>query len=158
MNKQSNSTKGEIEHSHTINENSNAIRGGIKAHGLVKRYGATIALDGLDLTVPEGTILGLFGPNRAGHAIVAGADVTTSPNRVRERIELSGQHATSDTLEPSLSLASETCLTLPAGSGGSGAAHVESCIHHDSDLRSDCARADTDGTGITQQQRRSLAI
>ena len=38
----------------------------IQARGLVKRYGAVTALDGLDLTVPEGTVLGLLGPNGAG--------------------------------------------------------------------------------------------
>ena len=38
----------------------------IEARGLVKRYGDEVALDGLDLTVPEGTILGLLGPNGAG--------------------------------------------------------------------------------------------
>ena len=38
----------------------------IRACGLVKRYGSVTALDGLDLTVPEGTILGLLGPNGAG--------------------------------------------------------------------------------------------
>ena len=38
----------------------------IEARGLVKRYGDVLALDGLDLTVPEGTILGLLGPNGAG--------------------------------------------------------------------------------------------
>ena len=38
----------------------------IRARGLVKTYGALRALDGLDLTVPEGTVLGLLGPNGAG--------------------------------------------------------------------------------------------
>ena len=42
------------------------VPGGIKAHGLVKRYGDVTALDGLDLSVPEGTVLGLLGPNGAG--------------------------------------------------------------------------------------------
>jgi ABC-2 type transport system ATP-binding protein len=38
----------------------------IRASGLVKRYGALTALDGLDLAVPEGCVLGLLGPNGAG--------------------------------------------------------------------------------------------
>ncbi|HEX4729021.1 MAG TPA: ATP-binding cassette domain-containing protein, partial [Jatrophihabitans sp.] len=38
----------------------------ICARGLVKTYGKVRALDGLDLTVPEGSILGLLGPNGAG--------------------------------------------------------------------------------------------
>jgi ABC-2 type transport system ATP-binding protein len=67
----------------------------ISASGLVKRYGAVTALAGLDLAVPEGTVLGLLGPNGAGKttavsilttllepdegtATVAGADVRTA--------------------------------------------------------------------------------
>ena len=38
----------------------------IRASGLVKRFGTVTALDGLDLAVPEGTVLGLLGPNGAG--------------------------------------------------------------------------------------------
>jgi len=96
-----------------MNTNPTSINGRIEARGLVKRYGDLIALDGLDLTVPEGTILGLLGPNGAGkttvvsilttllepdagHAVVAGVDLTTSPTTVRERIGLSGQYAAVD--------------------------------------------------------------
>jgi ABC-2 type transport system ATP-binding protein len=85
----------------------------IRATGLTKRYGATVALDGLDLTVEEGTVLGVLGPNGAGkttavsilttllvpdagEAMVAGADVVREPQRVRERIGLSGQYAAVD--------------------------------------------------------------
>jgi ABC-2 type transport system ATP-binding protein len=85
----------------------------IKASGLVKRYRTVTALDGLDLVVPGGTILGLLGPNGAGKttavrilttllepdagsAEVAGVDVLTDPGRVRERIGLSGQYAAVD--------------------------------------------------------------
>jgi len=87
--------------------------GGIRAEGLVKRYGEVTALDGLDLAVPEGTVLGLLGPNGAGKttavrifttlleadegtATVDGVDVASDPRRVRERIGLSGQNAAVD--------------------------------------------------------------
>ena len=96
-----------------MNRNQNPINGRIEAQGLVKHYGDVIALDGLDLTVAEGTILGLLGPNGAGkttavsilttllgadsgHATVAGADIGTSPTEVRRRIGLSGQYAAVD--------------------------------------------------------------
>jgi ABC-2 type transport system ATP-binding protein len=85
----------------------------IRATGLVKRYGEVTALDGLDLDVPEGTVLGLLGPNGAGkttavrilttlleadegEAEVAGADVRRDPGAVRSRIGLSGQYAAVD--------------------------------------------------------------
>ena len=85
----------------------------ISARGLVKRFGDVTALDGLDLTVPEGTVLGLLGPNGAGKttavrvlttlltadagsASVAGVDVFADPKGVRERIGLSGQYAAVD--------------------------------------------------------------
>jgi ABC-type multidrug transport system ATPase subunit len=38
----------------------------IHAEGLVKRFGSTIALDGVDLDVPAGSVVGLLGPNGAG--------------------------------------------------------------------------------------------
>jgi ABC-2 type transport system ATP-binding protein len=85
----------------------------IRASGLVKRYGNVTALDGLDLEVEEGTILGLLGPNGAGKttavrifttllepdsgtAEVAGMEVCANPHGVRERIGLSGQYAAVD--------------------------------------------------------------
>ena len=85
----------------------------IEARGLVKKYGDVVALDGLDLTVPEGTILGLLGPNGSGKttavsilttllepdsgtATVAGADVITAPGEARKSIGLSGQYAAVD--------------------------------------------------------------
>jgi ABC-2 type transport system ATP-binding protein len=85
----------------------------IRAVGLVKRYGGVRALDGLDLAVPEGTVLALLGPNGAGKttavrilatllepdegtAEVAGIDVRKNPAAVRARIGLSGQYAAVD--------------------------------------------------------------
>ncbi len=85
----------------------------IRANGLVKHYGEVKALDGLDLAVPEGTVLGLLGPNGAGKttavrilatllepdagsAEVAGIDVVADPDGVRKQIGLSGQYAAVD--------------------------------------------------------------
>jgi ABC-2 type transport system ATP-binding protein len=85
----------------------------IRTTGLVKHYGKVVALDGLDLAVPKGTVLGLLGPNGAGKttavrilttlldadegtAEVAGLDVAKQPHQVRERIGLSGQTAAVD--------------------------------------------------------------
>ncbi|MDQ4119134.1 MAG: ATP-binding cassette domain-containing protein [Actinomycetota bacterium] len=85
----------------------------IRAAGLVKHYGNVRALDGVDLTVPEGTVLGLLGPNGAGKttavrvlttlltpdagsAEVAGVDVLADPAGVRRKLGLSGQYAAVD--------------------------------------------------------------
>ncbi|GLZ34146.1 daunorubicin resistance protein DrrA family ABC transporter ATP-binding protein [Lentzea sp. NBRC 105346] len=85
----------------------------IVAEGLTKRYGSVVALDGLDLAVPEGTVMGLLGPNGAGKttsvrvfttllepdsgtARVAGLDVRSDAVELRRRIGLSGQYAAVD--------------------------------------------------------------
>ena len=85
----------------------------IRTSGLVKRYGDVIALDGLDLTVPKGSVLGLLGPNGAGKTTavrilttlltpdagsvhVAGIDLLAEPAKAREQIGLSGQNAAVD--------------------------------------------------------------
>jgi ABC-2 type transport system ATP-binding protein len=87
--------------------------GAIYAEGLVKTFGDVKALGGVDLDVPEGTVLGLLGPNGAGKttavrvlttllkpdsgsAVVAGIDVLKHPNEVRRHIGLSGQFAAVD--------------------------------------------------------------
>jgi ABC-2 type transport system ATP-binding protein len=89
------------------------MQGAIYAEGLVKTFKEVRALDGVDLNVPEGTVLGLLGPNGAGKttavrvlttllqpdsgsAIVAGIDVLKHPNEVRRLIGLSGQFAAVD--------------------------------------------------------------
>ncbi len=85
----------------------------VEASGLVKRYREVTALDGLDLAVAEGSVLGLLGPNGAGKttavsilatlltpdagsARVAGIDVVARPHDVRRHIGLSGQFAALD--------------------------------------------------------------
>jgi len=85
----------------------------IVAEGLVKHFGDVRAVDGLDLTVPYGTVYGLLGPNGAGktttvrilatllkadagRASVAGIDVATKPDAVRHEIGLTGQYAAVD--------------------------------------------------------------
>jgi oleandomycin transport system ATP-binding protein len=85
----------------------------IEAAGLVKRFGKTLAVDGVDLAVRPGTVLGLLGPNGAGKttvvrmlatllrpdagfARVCGADIVRQAHRVRELIGLTGQYAAVD--------------------------------------------------------------
>ncbi|GAA2014805.1 daunorubicin resistance protein DrrA family ABC transporter ATP-binding protein [Nocardiopsis rhodophaea] len=85
----------------------------ITARGLVKVFGETRALDGLDLTVPAGGVHGILGPNGAGKttalrvlstllqadegtAEVLGHDVASEPEKVRGRIGLTGQYASVD--------------------------------------------------------------
>src|SRR3979409_1511801 len=85
----------------------------VQAKALVKTYGSTRALDGVDLEIPSGQVLGLLGPNGAGKtttvrilttllkpdsgaAMVAGHDVLAQPDAVRRSIGLSGQYAAVD--------------------------------------------------------------
>ena len=59
----------------------------IQAEGLVKHFGDTIALDGVDLEVPTGTVLGVLGPNGAGKttAVRILATLLQSGRRTRDR-------------------------------------------------------------------------
>ncbi|MGW1888785.1 ATP-binding cassette domain-containing protein [Streptomyces sp. NPDC002004] len=85
----------------------------VQVRGLVKHYGETKALDGVDLDVREGTVLGVLGPNGAGKttlvrclstlitpdsgsAFVAGYDVVRQPRQLRRVIGLTGQYASVD--------------------------------------------------------------
>jgi ABC-2 type transport system ATP-binding protein len=85
----------------------------IEARGLTKAYVDTVALAGLDIVAPTGTVLAMLGPNGAGKttavrilatllmadsgtARVAGFDVRTQPNEVRQRIALTGQFTAVD--------------------------------------------------------------
>jgi oleandomycin transport system ATP-binding protein len=85
----------------------------IWAEGLVKRFGETTALAGVDLAVRTGTVLGLLGPNGAGkttavrilttllqpdagHATVGGHDVVKQAHQVRQMVGLTGQYAAVD--------------------------------------------------------------
>jgi ABC-2 type transport system ATP-binding protein len=85
----------------------------IETRALVKHFGETRALNGIDLTVREGSVYGLLGPNGAGktttirvlatllkpdsgHATVAGLDVVREPDAVRRKVGLTGQYASVD--------------------------------------------------------------
>ncbi|HET7718913.1 MAG TPA: ATP-binding cassette domain-containing protein, partial [Acidimicrobiales bacterium] len=87
----------------------------IAANGLRKSYGDKVVLDGVDLTVPEGTIFSLLGPNGAGkttavkilstligadggRARVAGHDLAADPQAVRAAIGVTGQFSAVDGL------------------------------------------------------------
>ncbi|MBP0460482.1 ATP-binding cassette domain-containing protein [Streptomyces montanisoli] len=101
-----------------IDKNPSGNRRGIavEVRGLVKQFGGsqgTRALDGVDLDVREGTVLGVLGPNGAGKttlvrilstllrpdagsARVAGYDVLRQPRQLRRTIGLTGQYASVD--------------------------------------------------------------
>jgi oleandomycin transport system ATP-binding protein len=85
----------------------------IQAEGLVKHFGDTTALNGVDLTARTGSVLGVLGPNGAGkttavlilatllrpdagRAFVCGHDVVREAHQVRQLIGLTGQYASVD--------------------------------------------------------------
>ncbi|MCF6521883.1 ATP-binding cassette domain-containing protein [Streptomyces sp. JJ36] len=88
-------------------------RNAVEVRGLVKHFGDTKAVDGIDLDVREGTVMGVLGPNGAGKttlvrmlstllvpdggtATVAGYDVVRQPRQLRRTIGLTGQYASVD--------------------------------------------------------------
>ncbi len=92
---------------------SSIVKNAVIAEGLVKHYKDVKALDGVDLRVPQGSVLALLGPNGAGkttavrilttllkpdagRAEVAGVDVAADPREVRRKIGVSGQYAAVD--------------------------------------------------------------
>ena len=96
-----------------IDKNPGRPEAAVVVRGLVKHYGETKALDGVDLEVREGTVLGVLGPNGAGkttlvrclstlltpdagEAYVAGYDVLRQPRQLRRVIGLTGQYASVD--------------------------------------------------------------
>ncbi|MGW1865130.1 ATP-binding cassette domain-containing protein [Streptomyces mauvecolor] len=97
-----------------MNSGAGAAAGtAVSVRGLVKHFGDTKALDGVDLDVREGTVLGVLGPNGAGKttlvrclstllvpdsgsATVAGFDVVKQPRQLRRTIGLTGQYASVD--------------------------------------------------------------
>jgi ABC transporter DrrB family efflux protein len=87
----------------------------VRVEHVVKRFGSTTALAGVDLEVPEGMVFGLLGPNGAGkttlvrilatllrpdagRAELLGLDVVGDPSKVREQLALTGQFAAVDEL------------------------------------------------------------
>jgi ABC-2 type transport system ATP-binding protein len=58
----------------------------IEAHGLRKAFGSTVALDGVDLRVEEGRILGLIGPNGAGKTTALNAILGLTPYQGELRV------------------------------------------------------------------------
>jgi ABC-2 type transport system ATP-binding protein len=85
----------------------------IEAEGLVRHFGETRAVDGLDLTVPTGAVYGVLGPNGAGKttairmlatllqptagtARVFGHDIVAEASAVRSRVSMTGQFASVD--------------------------------------------------------------
>lgn len=96
-----------------IDDTPEAAGSAVTVRGLVKHYGETKALDGVDLDVREGTVMGVLGPNGAGkttlvrilstlitpdagRAHVAGYDVVRQPRQLRRVIGLTGQYASVD--------------------------------------------------------------
>src|SRR5688572_15946501 len=101
-------------HAHMWHETEDIVSAlAIETRGLVKVFGKTRAVDGIDLSVPAGSVYGVLGPNGAGKttavrmlatllrpdggdARVFGHDVLREPDEVRRRVSLTGQYASVD--------------------------------------------------------------
>ncbi len=94
----------------TVNEQPNPMSLAIETTGLQKRYGETRAVDGINLSIPTGTVYGLLGPNAAGKtttirmlttlikpdggsARVLGHDFLKEAAEVRANVGVTGQFA-----------------------------------------------------------------
>src|ERR1035437_2272541 len=92
---------------------SPSVTPAVEARGLTKTFGTNRAVDGIDLTVKEGEILGVLGPNGAGKTVtlnmlatllpidngearIFGYDVRSEGHAVRQLIGVTGQYASVD--------------------------------------------------------------
>ena len=115
----------------------------IEATGLRKQYGTHVAVDGVDLAVEHGQILGVLGPNGAGKstsvrmlttmtvpdagsARIMGLDVVADARRVRQVIGVTGQDASVDEVLTNAPRRQETFFQVPRVVPGPGGGAGES--------------------------------
>ncbi|GAA2410118.1 ATP-binding cassette domain-containing protein [Actinomadura vinacea] len=142
----------------------------IEVAGLGKRFGSVTALDGIDLVVPPGTVLGLLGHNGAGKstlvgvlatllrpswgsARVAGHDVVRHAPRVRRAIGVTGQDATL-----SLGMSGRDNLILVARLFGAGPRHARARADRLLELFGLTAAADRPARSYSGGMRRRLDL
>ncbi|SEG85554.1 ABC-2 type transport system ATP-binding protein [Thermomonospora echinospora] len=142
----------------------------VEVIGLRRSFGETAALDGIDLTVPRGTVLGLLGHNGAGKstlvnvlttllrptggtARVAGHDVVEQAARVRRSIGLAGQHVTLD-----LAMSARDNLILAARLWGAGRRQARERAGHLLEVFGLTAAADRPARSCSGGMRRRLDL